>query len=133
MRKKWHFLLLVNFKYSMKKVITFLLLFSLLFSDVKAWFYQWQFWPITPFDRKIVTLWTFRCDSWSYDESAIPTIFIPWIMASWYSQSWFEKEKIKRWIPDPIQHTYDPLFFSFKNAGYDLKDVFYDAHKIDKI
>lgn len=59
-------------------------------------------------------------------ESDIPTIFIPWIAASWYSEEGFSQTKVKRWIPDPITHVYDPLFYTFKENGYTLEDVFYD-------
>jgi len=58
-------------------------------------------------------------------QTDIPTIFIPWILASWYSEYWYEQDKIKRWIPDPITHAYDTLFYSFKQEWYHIKDVFY--------
>ena len=58
-------------------------------------------------------------------ETDYPTIFIPWILASWYSSESYKWTKIKRWIPDPITHSYDTLFKTFYEKGYDIKDVFY--------
>ncbi|MDP2090822.1 MAG: hypothetical protein Q8K30_04460 [Candidatus Gracilibacteria bacterium] len=58
-------------------------------------------------------------------DTDIPTIFIPGILASWYSEESYKDTKIKRWIPDPITHSYDTLFYTFKQNGYSLKDVFY--------
>ncbi len=58
-------------------------------------------------------------------QTDIPTIFIPWILASWYSEYWYENTRVKRWIPDPITHSYDTLFYAFKQNGYHIRDVFY--------
>ncbi|MDD3303215.1 MAG: hypothetical protein PHN31_06685, partial [Candidatus Gracilibacteria bacterium] len=58
-------------------------------------------------------------------EKDIPTILIPGILASWYSEEGYNESNIKRWIPDPINHTYDTLIYTFKQKGYQIKDVFY--------
>lgn len=60
-------------------------------------------------------------------EKDIPTIFIPWILASWYSEEGYKESgnNIKRWIPDPITHSYDTLIYTFKKNWYKIKDVFY--------
>lgn len=78
-----------------------------------------------------------------------PIIFIPWIVWSWYAedkQVWYDNKwnknegttrgdygsrnvyrDIKRWIPDPITHVYDPILYWFINNGYSLADVYYDS------
>jgi len=106
----------------MKKVIAIVLL--LLFNAPILYAYNTdKYWELTWFEKRILNLWDNTCTS--YKQSDIPTIFIPWILASWYQEEWYEKNKIKRWLPDPITHTYDPLFFTFKRNGYTIKDVFY--------
>ena len=82
--------------------------------------YQWQFWPIQPQELRILTWWDNTCKPWSYEESDVPTIFVPWIAASWYSEQWHTESKQKRWIPDPVTHVYDPLFFAFKIQWYTI-------------
>ena len=94
--------------------------------------YQWQFWPIQPQELRILTWWDNTCKPWSYEESDVPTIFVPWIAASWYSEQWHTESKQKRWIPDPVTHVYDPLFFAFKRQWYTIEDVFYrDEFNLD--
>ncbi|NDK07825.1 hypothetical protein EOM39_01105, partial [Candidatus Gracilibacteria bacterium] len=60
-------------------------------------------------------------------EKDIPTILVPGILASWYSEEGYKEtgKQVKRWIPDPINHTYDTLIYTFKQNGYKIKDVFY--------
>ena len=76
------------------------------------------------FEQKILNFWDNTCEN--IKERKIPIIFIPWILASWYSEEWFKESwKIKRWIPDPITHVYDTIFYTFLQNKYELKDVFY--------
>lgn len=56
----------------------------------------------------------------------IPTIFLPGILASRYSAEGLRESEVKRWIPDPITHSYDTLFYTFQQRGYTIKDVFYE-------
>jgi len=107
----------------MKKVITLIVL--LLFNaPYNLYAYNTSlYWSLTWFEKNIIKLWDKTCEN--YKDSDIPTIFIPWILASWYQEDWYEKNKIKRWLPDPITHVYDPLFFTFKRNWYTIKDVFY--------
>jgi len=106
----------------MKKVITLVLL--LLFNMPILYAYNTtKYWELTWFEKKILNLWWATCAN--YNQEDIPTIFIPGILASWYQEQWYKNNKIKRWLPDPITHVYDPLFFTFKRNWYTIKDVFY--------
>jgi len=114
----------------MKYFITLFVIFAFTINII--YWYEWQFWPIKPQELRILNFWDNTCKPWTYDEKDIPTIFIPWILASWYSEEWNDKENVKRWIPDPITHVYDPLFFTFKRAWYRIADVFYkDQFNLD--
>ena len=106
----------------MKKLFTFFLLLSLNISPV--WSYEEKYGPLTEMEIEVLTFWNNTCEN-IYPED-IPTIFIPWILASWYSEQWLEGNKIKWWVPDPITHVYDTLFYTFYKYGYDIKDVFYE-------
>ncbi|MDD3646141.1 MAG: hypothetical protein PHH06_01905 [Candidatus Gracilibacteria bacterium] len=105
----------------MKKVTAILLLVFLIMPQILNGYNA--FGIPTPFERKIVTLGDNTCKD--IKETDIPTIFVPGILASWYSAEGYDDAKVKRWIPDPITHVYDPLFFTFKRAGYTIEDVFY--------
>ena len=114
----------------MQKLLWLFILFCLFFNA--SYGYQWQFWPIQPQELRILTWWDNTCKPWSYQESDIPTIFVPGIAASWYSEQWHTESKQKRWIPDPVTHVYDPLFFAFKRQWYTIEDVFYrDEFNLD--
>ena len=108
----------------MKRSLTLILLLTLLLSQTNSYYY-WIHEPLTPAEKRIFTFWDNTCKEWTYKEKDIPTIFIPWILASWYSEEWYDETNIKRRIPDPITHVYDPLFFTFKNWWYKIEDVFY--------
>lgn len=105
----------------MKKILSIILLIFLNMPNGLA--YEEIYWPLNDIEKQVLTFWDTTCTN--IKQTDIPTIFIPWILASWYSEEWFEDSKIKRWIPDPITHSYDTLFFTFKENKYDLKDVFY--------
>lgn len=106
----------------MKKILSIFLVLFILVPQIVNWFNN-VFWIPTAFERKVVTFWDNSCKN--IKETDIPTIFVPWILASWYSAEWYDQAKVKRWIPDPITHVYDPLFHTFKESGYSIKDVFY--------
>ena len=103
----------------MKKIITVILLIALIsntYSNIND--------EQIEFEKQVLTFgWDNLCPD--IKQTDIPTIFIPGILASWYSEEWFEESKIKRWIPDPITHVYDTLFYTFKKNWYRIKDVFY--------
>ncbi len=103
----------------MKKILLFFVVVSY-FSITLA---EFNLWEATEEEKKIFTFWMNICKNVS--ESDYPTIFVPWIAASWYSEYWYNDNKIKRWIPDPITHVYDTLFYTFKQNGYRIADVFY--------
>lgn len=108
----------------MKKIISFLILIFLIINQTYSYNYYFQYGQPDKFQNKLLKFWDSTCENIS--EADIPTIFIPWILASWYSEEWFKKSKIKRWIPDPVTHSYDTLFYTFKQNWYELKDVFYE-------
>jgi len=101
----------------MKKIISIILLIVLNISQL------FSYSPITESEKLILSFWDRKCKN--IKQTDIPTIFIPWILASWYSEEWYKETKVKRWIPDPITHSYDTLFYGFKQNWYSLKDVFY--------
>lgn len=88
------------------------------------WLYAWVFWEPTEIELKINELWIKACSN--IHKKDIPTIFVPWILASWYSAYWYEESGKKRWVPDPLTHSYDTLFYTFYKNWYHLRDVFYD-------
>lgn len=106
----------------MKKILSILLLIFL--SVPKIWWYEEIYWNLDSYEKKVLSFWNNTCKD--IKQTDIPIIFIPWILASWYSEQWYNQTKIKRWIPDPITHSYDTLFNTFRQNGYSLKDVFYN-------
>lgn len=105
----------------MKKIISIFLLVILNVSQIFS--YTEKYWDLTEKEKYILNFWNNLCEKISQED--IPTIFIPWILSSWYSEEWYNETKVKRWIPDPISHTYDTLFYTFKKNWYHIKDVFY--------
>lgn len=105
-----------------RKIIWILCVFVYIFWGklITMWYY---FWEPTEVEEKVTQWFDIRCKD--IKETDYPTIFIPWIAASWYSEYGYEESKVKRWIPDPITHVYDTLFYTFKSNGYALRDVFY--------
>lgn len=99
----------------MKKLLSITIIIFLLTNQTLA--------LLLPEERAILTLWDNTCEN--VQEKDIPTILIPWILASWYSSEWYGESNVKRWIPDPITHAYDPLIYTFKKNWYSIKDVFY--------
>ena len=109
----------------MKKIITIITIILIFIPNISYWA------KINPFDvlkwntdnicnslwKKISYFWDKKSCEW-YTQEDIPTIFIPWILASWYSQQWYWETQVKRWIPDPITHSYDTLFYTFKKNWY---------------
>jgi len=106
----------------MKKIISIILLIFIIISNTYS--YEKIYWPLTNFEKQVLSFWL-NTSCKNIKQSDIPTIFIPWILASWYSEDSYKWSKIKRWIPDPITHAYDTLFYTFKQNWYDIKDVFY--------
>lgn len=106
----------------MKKAVSIAVLLLLMVHSLYAYDTE-KYWHLTDLERSFLSLWDNTCKD--YKEIDIPTIFVPWILASWYSQEWYDEYQIKRWLPDPITHVYDPLFFTFKRNWYTIKDVFY--------
>ncbi|MFK7779970.1 MAG: hypothetical protein QM490_02385 [Candidatus Gracilibacteria bacterium] len=105
----------------MKKILSILLLMFLNMPNGLA--YEEIYGELNSFEKQVLTFGNNTCEG--IVDSDIPTIFIPGVLASWYSEEGFDDSKIKRWIPDPITHSYDTLFYTFKENGYDIKDVFY--------
>ncbi len=100
----------------MKKILSAILVLFLVMPNAAAQLTEEEIDDILSFRQN-------KCEN--IKQTDIPTIFIPGILASWYSEYWYEESKVKRWIPDPITHTYDTLFYTFKKEGYNIKDVFY--------
>ncbi|MDD2870779.1 MAG: hypothetical protein PHS49_02215 [Candidatus Gracilibacteria bacterium] len=105
----------------MKKFISILLLIILNTSSLSA--YTQSYGPLTDDESFVLSFGSNKCKD--FKQSDIPTIFIPGILASWYSEEGYNESKTKRWIPDPITHSYDTLFYTFKQNGYSIRDVFY--------
>ncbi|MDD2871580.1 MAG: hypothetical protein PHS49_06330 [Candidatus Gracilibacteria bacterium] len=105
----------------MKKFISILLLIILNTSSLSA--YTQSYGPLTDDENFVLSFGSNKCKY--FKQSDIPTIFIPGILASWYSEEGYNESKTKRWIPDPITHSYDTLFYTFSQNGYSLRDVFY--------
>jgi hypothetical protein len=98
----------------MKKIISILMLFVLLFSNINL---------VNSLENDVLNLWTCK----NLQQKDIPTIFLPGIFASWYNSQTFDQHQIKRWIPDPVTHSYDTFFYTFtKDKGYTPRDVFYN-------
>lgn len=105
-----------------KKLIRALLLMFFIMPQVFSYNSSY-FWELNKTEKKVLSFWEYKKCELSQEQ--IPTIFIPWILASWYSEEWFEENKIKRWIPDPVTHSYDTFFYTFLKNWYKLNDVFY--------
>ncbi|NDK09114.1 hypothetical protein EOM39_07815 [Candidatus Gracilibacteria bacterium] len=103
----------------MRKLILVLLFISLLINQAHSIMSSKESNILSNIDKNPV------CEN--IQEKDIPTILIPGILASWYSEEGYKEtgNQVKRWIPDPINHTYDTLIYSFKKNGYKIKDVFY--------
>lgn len=73
----------------MKKLISILLIISLLLWKVQA--------LMNELERWVFIEWNI-CHN--IQEKDIPTILIPWILASWYSEEWYKESgnNIKRWF-----------------------------------
>lgn len=110
----------------MKRLSCLWILIFFIFHPISYW--NW----IDPFLTKewkeqleLIMLW-FDRQCKNVKEADYPTIFIPGIWASWYSSYGYDQSQVKRWIPDPLTRVYDTLFYTFKQYGYTLEDVFYD-------
>ena len=107
----------------MKKIFIFIFIF-VYWINICFTYYNGIYWPLKIIDKKIISFKLKKC--LNIKQKNIPTILIPWILASWYSEEWYDKYKIKRWLPDPVTHSYDTLIYTFKKNNYNLKDVFYE-------
>lgn len=105
----------------MKKLISIIIIMLFCVNHLSA--YAIYDLPATWEEEYVINFWIKKCEIIKATDR--PTIFLPWITASWYSEEWYDETKVKRWIPDPITHSYDTLFYTFKQNGYSLKDVFY--------
>ena len=114
-RKSYQLIILLSILLKMKKILLIPLLLFLFSSWVNAW--------LEINESNILKIdWNLCVNT---QEKDVPTILIPWILASWYSEEWYNESNVKRWIPDPINHTYDTLIYTFKQKWYQIKDVFY--------